>query len=152
MNSRRFQLGLKLWSPNTNLLDIVNYLSQNNIIDYLELYIVPETYETSVKIWKKAKLPIIIHAPNESILSIGTIDRFTKNMQNSGKSGPGISKGWLATRRSATIHGVGLTRMKSNPVTFKICRVSLNEILTLPSLRFLALQQLQSPSRLLFFF
>src|SRR3989338_5999232 len=81
MNSRRFQLGLKLWSPNTNLLDIVNYLSQNNIIDYLELYIVPETYKTSVKIWKEAKIPIIIHAPNESILSIGTIDRFTKNMQ-----------------------------------------------------------------------
>ena len=80
MNSKLFQLGLKLWSSNTSLLDKVNYLYQNNIITYLELYIVPESYEASVKIWKKAKLPIIIHAPNESILSIGITDKFAKNM------------------------------------------------------------------------
>lgn len=59
------QLGLKLWSINTDFyLKEAERLYAQNVYDYIELYTVPETLET-LSVWKKLKhIPSIIHNPH----------------------------------------------------------------------------------------
>ncbi len=66
MNDNRFQLGLKLWSPNTHLVKRVQELYEAGAISYLELYAAPHTYIETIKKWKQVEIPYVIHAPNES--------------------------------------------------------------------------------------
>lgn len=63
-----YNLGLKLWSTNTdNYLYEAIRLYENNIYDYIELYIVPDTLK-SLNSWEIVKrnhnIPFIIHCPH----------------------------------------------------------------------------------------
>ena len=59
-----YKLGLKLWSTNTdNYYKEAKKLYSNNIFDYIELYVVPQTTETIPK-WKNINIPFIIHCPH----------------------------------------------------------------------------------------
>lgn len=60
--------GLKLWSINTDYyLEEAKRLYKQNIFDYIELYIVPDTLE-SLSLWKKLhteySIPFLLHAPH----------------------------------------------------------------------------------------
>jgi deoxyribonuclease-4 len=56
------KLGLKLWSVNVgSYLQEAERLFNNHIIDYVELYSVPETI-ANILHWKKCSFPIVIHA------------------------------------------------------------------------------------------
>lgn len=58
------KLGLKLWSNNTDAyLSEAKKLYSQNVFDYIELYIVPDTLETIPK-WKKLNIPFTLHAPH----------------------------------------------------------------------------------------
>ena len=59
-----YKLGLKLWSINTDFYyEEAKRLYKEEIYDYIELYIVPNTLDTLSK-WKKLNIPFIIHAPH----------------------------------------------------------------------------------------
>lgn len=56
------KLGLKLWSNNTDsYLKEAERLYKQNIYDYIELYVVPNTLETIPK-WKTLNIPFTLHA------------------------------------------------------------------------------------------
>lgn len=59
-----YNLGLKLWSINTDFyLNEAKRLYENNIFDYIELYVVPNTLEHLTK-WENSNIPFIIHCPH----------------------------------------------------------------------------------------
>jgi deoxyribonuclease-4 len=62
MELSKIKIGLKLWSTNKDLFDEANLLYEKSVIDYVELYIVPGSYNDFD--FNKLKMPIIIHAPH----------------------------------------------------------------------------------------
>lgn len=60
------KIGIKLWSTNIELFEEAKYLYNNKKIDYLEVYIVPGTYEKSAKKLKDLNIPIVLHTPHSS--------------------------------------------------------------------------------------
>ena len=59
-----YKIGLKLWSVNTDFYyEEAKKLYADNIFDYIELYVVPDTLET-LQQWKKLNVPFIIHCPH----------------------------------------------------------------------------------------
>lgn len=58
------KLGLKLWSINTDCYyDEAIRLYNDNVFDYIELYVVPGTLEFLSK-WKNLDIPFVIHCPH----------------------------------------------------------------------------------------
>ena len=56
-----YKIGLKLWSCNTDYyFEEAIRLYNQNIYNYIELYVVPDTVDTLQK-WKKLNIPFIIH-------------------------------------------------------------------------------------------
>ncbi|MBU0764058.1 MAG: hypothetical protein KJ607_04400, partial [Bacteroidetes bacterium] len=58
------KLGLKLFSTNTELIPAAQKLKKDNIYDYIELYVVPGSFNSVVKAWTTLDIPFIIHAPH----------------------------------------------------------------------------------------
>jgi deoxyribonuclease IV len=58
---KKHKYGLKLWSDNKNYINQAERLYKKKIYDYIELYIVPDTYDKYIKIWHKLGIPFIIH-------------------------------------------------------------------------------------------
>ena len=56
-----FKIGLKLWSNNENYVPHAERLYRKKVYDYIELYIIPETYDTHVKAWRNLNIPFLIH-------------------------------------------------------------------------------------------
>ncbi len=67
-----YKIGLKLWSINKNYGRSILKLFIENICQYIELYIIPGSYEEFISFWKDIKIknnldiPFIIHAPHFS--------------------------------------------------------------------------------------
>ena len=57
-----FLLGLKLHSTNTDLIPEAIALWEKNIFQYIELYVIPDSYGTTHEKWKDCKIPFVIHA------------------------------------------------------------------------------------------
>jgi len=55
------KIGLKLWSNNEKYVPHAKRLYRKKIYDYIELYIVPNTYEKHIKMWRNLEIPFIIH-------------------------------------------------------------------------------------------
>ncbi len=63
-NKRTHRLGLKLWSINTDYYyDEAIKLYQDDVFDYIELYVVPNSLHTLDK-WAKSNIPFSLHAPH----------------------------------------------------------------------------------------
>jgi len=56
-----FKYGLKLWSNNENYVPHAARLFRKKVYDYIELYVVPHTYERYIKMWRNLEIPFIIH-------------------------------------------------------------------------------------------
>lgn len=56
--------GLKLFSINENYVKDAVKLYNEGFYEYIELYIVPESYQNFINIWKNLDIPYIIHAPH----------------------------------------------------------------------------------------
>ncbi len=80
-------IGLKLFSTDIALLLEAAKLSKENVFHYIELYILPGTFEETAKIWQSYQIPYIVHAPhsvhgmNLSIASQwGKIEHFLRKL------------------------------------------------------------------------
>lgn len=60
----RHTLGLKLWSTNEQYIDEAVRLSRDERYDYIELFIVPDTFDMHSRTWSRLKIPFVIHAPH----------------------------------------------------------------------------------------
>lgn len=58
-----YKFGLKLWSTNTNYIEEAKRLFIKGIFQYIELYIIPNSFD-KIEIWKNINIPYIIHAPH----------------------------------------------------------------------------------------
>ncbi len=90
-----FKFGLKLWSINDNYLDAVRILDNKGLFDYIELYVIPGSFERYSEIWSRFSIPYVIHAPHwregvnlakkekedENIELIGQAQRFADELR-----------------------------------------------------------------------
>ncbi len=53
--------GLKLWSDNEEYLKEAAQIYAEGVYDYIELYIVPRTYQCYIKLWQSLNIPFIVH-------------------------------------------------------------------------------------------
>jgi len=59
-----FKYGLKLWSTNMNFIAEAKKLFDKGVYNYIELFVVPDSYDQYIERWKKLPLPYVIHAPH----------------------------------------------------------------------------------------
>jgi deoxyribonuclease-4 len=59
-----FNIGLKLYSTDVELIPDIRNLRRKDYFDYIELYIVPDSYEKTIEKWKGIDVPFVIHAPH----------------------------------------------------------------------------------------
>ena len=58
-----FKIGLKLYSTNTDLIPEA-LLLKNKFFNFIELYIIPGSYDETISAWKEFDVPYVIHAPH----------------------------------------------------------------------------------------
>lgn len=58
------KIGLKLYSTDTALISSAQKLRKQNVFDFIELYVVPNSYKNSIDDWKQFDGQFIIHAPH----------------------------------------------------------------------------------------
>lgn len=58
------KFGLKLWSANYQYIEEAIALYEEDFFQYIELYIMPGTYDSYIKAWKGLDIPFVIHAPH----------------------------------------------------------------------------------------
>lgn len=66
MPSNKFKLGLKLWSNGTGTLSDAVKLYQEGLYSYIELYVVPGSFDKLILSYKALSIPFILHCPHES--------------------------------------------------------------------------------------
>lgn len=66
LNKMNFHLkiGLKLHSTNIELIPDALTLKKEGFFDYVELYIIPGSYEKTINHWEGLHVPFVIHAPH----------------------------------------------------------------------------------------
>jgi deoxyribonuclease-4 len=60
----KLKIGLKLYSTDTDLIPDSITLLEKTLFDYIELYVIPGSFETTISKWTRIKCPYIIHAPH----------------------------------------------------------------------------------------
>lgn len=63
LNDLKFNIGLKLYSTNTDLISETLFL-QDKYFKFVELYIIPDSYDRTISEWKELAVPYVIHAPH----------------------------------------------------------------------------------------
>ena len=78
----KYKYGLKLWSNNNNYINEAKKLHQRKVYDYIELYIVPGSYDKYVKIWHKLDIPFIIHCTHSAHrFNLAQANRCKRNLE-----------------------------------------------------------------------
>lgn len=62
-----YKFGLKVWSTNKNYFQDIISLYKRNFYQYIELFVVPNSYEKFISLWKVLDIPFVIHAPHFSV-------------------------------------------------------------------------------------
>ena len=74
------QLGLKLGSKNTSYTEDILSFFQDGYFHYIELFAVPESFDDTIKYWKRFSIPMVIHAPHSfSGMNISLSEEREKN-------------------------------------------------------------------------
>lgn len=60
----KLNVGLKLYSTDTSLIDNALRIQEEGYYDYIELYIIPGSYKQAINAWKALNVPFVIHAPH----------------------------------------------------------------------------------------
>ena len=61
---RHVRVGLKLWSINVDLAPSAEVLHRQGVIDLIELYVVPGTFEKTADTWRSLRVPYMLHCPH----------------------------------------------------------------------------------------
>ncbi len=56
--------GLKLWSINTQYVKHADVLYEQGMYSFIELFIVPGSFDAYISVWEQLKIPFILHAPH----------------------------------------------------------------------------------------
>lgn len=76
------KIGLKLFSINENYVQEAVKLFEHKIYDFIELYVVPESFDKCINLWKPLKIPFIIHAPHfKHGVNLANSDKFEENVK-----------------------------------------------------------------------
>jgi deoxyribonuclease-4 len=59
-----FHFGLKLWSPNTELINEIRRVYDQGLFEYIELYVVPGTFDKTIATWRDLAIPYMLHCPH----------------------------------------------------------------------------------------
>ncbi len=62
--ARQLKIGLKLYSTDTGLINESTELLQKVFFNYIELYIIPGSFNNTIPAWKGLECPYVIHAPH----------------------------------------------------------------------------------------
>lgn len=77
-----FKIGLKLYSTNVSLIGEAKKCKEEGIFDYIELYIIPGSYEKTIDAWKNLDVPYVIHTPHSFHgVNLAQKDRWKTNLQ-----------------------------------------------------------------------
>lgn len=77
-----FNIGLKFHSINVALIPDALRLKKEKVFDYIELYIIPGTYEETIDAWKNLDVPYVIHAPHSFHgVNLAQKDKWKTNLQ-----------------------------------------------------------------------
>lgn len=75
-------IGLKLWSTNTQFFSEIIELYEKRYFSYIELFAVPESKHTIQTCWKKVSIPFVIHASHSMTgLNFSKKEMLAQNMQ-----------------------------------------------------------------------
>jgi deoxyribonuclease IV len=75
-----YNLGLKLWSTNKNYISETIRLYNQKNYQYMELFVVPGSYEQYITLWDNLNIPYILHAPHSAVgLNLAKKENFNKN-------------------------------------------------------------------------
>ncbi len=58
------RIGLKLFTTNNAQIPLAKQLYAKGYFDFIELYVIPNTYAGTIHAWKQLDIPIVIHAPH----------------------------------------------------------------------------------------
>jgi endonuclease IV len=64
MTISKYNLGLKLWSTNDFYISDAAKLYKKGLYKYIELSVVPNSFNNYISDWKKLAIPFVIHAPH----------------------------------------------------------------------------------------
>ncbi len=77
-----YKIGLKLWSTNKNYIQPAIELYEKKVYDYIELFVVPDSYDEYISLWKKLDIPFIIHAPHSFVgLNMAKKEMLSENLR-----------------------------------------------------------------------
>ena len=76
---KKINIGFKIRSTETGKLDDIILLHDEGNIDYIELYVVPKSFDKTIAKWISLEIPKIIHAPH----SLHGVNLADKNYRNS---------------------------------------------------------------------
>ncbi len=77
-----FKIGLKLYSTNLVLIPGALRLKKEGFFDYIELYVIPDSHEETIHVWKNIDVPYVIHAPHSFHgVNLAQKDRWETNLQ-----------------------------------------------------------------------
>jgi deoxyribonuclease-4 len=75
-------IGLKLYSTDTTLIQDTSRL-EKGFFDFIELYIIPGSYERTIDIWKSFDIPYVIHAPHSLHgVNLAQEDKWESNLKH----------------------------------------------------------------------
>jgi len=78
-----FKIGLKLHSINIALIPDALRLKKEGFFRYIELYIIPSTYEESIDAWKDLDVLYVIHAPHSFHgVNLAQADKWETNLKH----------------------------------------------------------------------
>jgi deoxyribonuclease-4 len=78
-----FRIGLKLYSTNMDLIKDASILYKGGFFHYVELYIIPGSFEKTIESWKAFEAPFVIHAPHAVHgINLARADMFKDNQRN----------------------------------------------------------------------
>ena len=73
-------IGLKLWSTNSNYIEEAKRLHNSGVYSYIELYVIPNSLD-NVSMWENLNIPFIIHASHfKDGVNLAKKECKTKNM------------------------------------------------------------------------
>jgi deoxyribonuclease IV len=64
VKAKTFKIGLKLWSTDSGFISEASNLYEQGVFDYIELYVVPGTYDSTFEKWASFEGKFIIHCPH----------------------------------------------------------------------------------------
>jgi len=77
-----FKIGLKLYSTNTDLIPDARLL-KDKYLNFVELYVVPGSYDKTISAWKEADFPYVIHAPHSFHgVNLAQMEKWKTNLQS----------------------------------------------------------------------